>query len=115
MSRKQNAPELTATAEGTEVVRPRPSHDARPLDWGHAVDAAAARLEESWVSPDLTGYMAASGLADEFAATLCAYGMVADEVAHMHDRMDETPIPLTPTEPTSPILGVAAREVAVAK
>jgi len=67
------------------VSRP---HDARPLDWGHVVDAAAARLEESWVRPDSTGHMLASGLADELAATLCAYGMVASEIDHMHDHED---------------------------
>jgi len=64
-------------------------HDPPPLDWGQAVDAAAARLDESWVRPDATGHMLASGLADELAATLCAYGMVAAEVDHMHDRADD--------------------------
>jgi hypothetical protein len=64
----------------------------RLLDWGHVVDVAAARLEESWVSPDMTGFMMTSGLADEFAATLCAYGMAAAEA----DRMLESqtaPVP----------------------
>jgi hypothetical protein len=70
----------------TPVVSP---HDPAPLDWSQAVDAAAARLEESWVRPDVTGYMLASGLADEFAATLCAYGMMTAEVAHMHEHIDE--------------------------
>jgi len=64
-------------------------HDPRALDWGQAVDAAAARLEESWIKPDTTGHMLASGLADELAATLCAYGMVASEVKHMHDHADQ--------------------------
>jgi hypothetical protein len=70
------------------VIRP---HDPRPLDWGHVVDAAAARLEESWVRPDDSGHMLASGLAEELASTLCAYGMVAAEVDHMHDRADWLP------------------------
>jgi hypothetical protein len=70
------------------AIRP---HDPRPLDWGHVVDAAAARLEESWVRPDSTGHMLASGLAEELAATLCAYGMVAAEVDHMHDHEDALP------------------------
>jgi len=70
------------------VIRP---HDPRPLDWGHVVDAAAARLEESWVRPDNTGHMLASGLAGELAATLCAYGMSAAEVDHMHDHADALP------------------------
>ncbi|HEX3992856.1 MAG TPA: hypothetical protein VHX39_16925 [Acetobacteraceae bacterium] len=67
------------------------AHDPRPLDWGHVVDAAAARLEESWVRPDSTGHMLASGLAEELAATLCAYGMVAMEVDHMHDHEGANP------------------------
>jgi hypothetical protein len=70
------------------VIRP---HDPRPLDWSHVVDAAAARLEESWVRPDDSGHMLASGLAEELAATLCAYGMVAAEVDHMHDHADWHP------------------------
>jgi hypothetical protein len=70
----------------------------RPLDWGHAVDAAAARLEESWVRPDATGHMLASGLAGELAATLCAYGMVAAEVDHMHGQESGSPI----SQPTLP-------------
>ena len=119
MSRKQNLPDLAATADGFEAVDPRaiPLRDARPLDWGQVVDAAAARLEESWVRPDATGYMAASGLADEFAATLCAYGMVADEVEHMRDRMDETPTheATAPVEPTSATRGMAPGEVAATK
>jgi len=74
------------TGTTVEPVRPR---DPAPLDWGQAVDAAAARLEESWVRPDVTGYMLASGLAGELAATLCAYGMMTAEVAHMHAHIDE--------------------------
>jgi len=66
-------------------------HVPRPLDWGHVVDAAAARLEESWVHPDTTGHMVASGLAGELAATLCAYGMEAEEVDHMNDMADALP------------------------
>ena len=64
------------------------AHEPRPLEWGLVVDAAAARLEESWVRPDNTGHMLASGLADELAATLCAYGMSAAEVDHMNDHAD---------------------------
>jgi len=81
-------------SEGLQLTVPDaviPAHDPRPLDWGHVVDAAAARLEESWVRPDNTGHMLASGLAEELAATLCAYGMVAMEVDHMHDHEDAHP------------------------
>ncbi|MGD0432145.1 MAG: hypothetical protein ABSA58_13740 [Acetobacteraceae bacterium] len=66
------------------------SQDCGPIDWADAVDAAAARLIETWVNPDTTDHIVASGLADEFAATLCAYGMAPAEVAHhMQDHMDE--------------------------
>jgi hypothetical protein len=68
----------------------RPSNSG-PLAWADAVDAAAARLIGSWVNPDTADHMVASGLADEFAATLCAYGMAPAEVAHhMRDRPHET-------------------------
>lgn len=70
----------------------------RPLDWSHVVDAAAARLGEAWVRPDATGYMLTSGLADEFAATLCAYGMAAAEADHMHDRTDQPLVEPAPAE-----------------
>ena len=41
-----------------------------------------------WVRPDETGRMLSSGMADEFAATLCAFGMVAEEVVHMQVHSD---------------------------
>jgi len=81
------------------VVDPAPDRGPIPfgqpanrgvLDWADAVDAAAARLIGSWVNPDTTDHMVASGLADEFAATLCAYGMAPAEVAHhLQDLPDD--------------------------
>jgi hypothetical protein len=92
---------VTEQSEAAGMPAPPPDlairpHDPRPLDWGHVVDAAAARLEESWVRPDSTGHMLASGLAEELAATLCAYGMSAAEVDHMHDHEDALPVDLRP-------------------
>lgn len=94
-SLEQAKPAGVPAAVDDRVVRPPP---ARPLDWSHAVNAAAARLEESWVRPDSTGHMLASGLAEELAATLCAFGMVASEVDHMRGHAvaaadDEPPPP----------------------
>jgi hypothetical protein len=63
-------------------------HDPPPLDWRHAVDAAGARLDESWVCPDTTGYMIASGLAVELAAMLSAFGQTAAEAEHMRLRTE---------------------------
>lgn len=91
---KVPARSVTEQSAADSVAAPVPDvrqHDPRPLDWGHVVDAAAARLEESWVRPDSTGHMLASGLAGELAATLCAYGMVAAEVDHMYDHADAQP------------------------
>ena len=73
-------------SDASASQEPALARNPRPVDWGHVVDAAAARLEESWVHPDTTGNMLASGLADELAATLCAYGMEAAEVDHMRDH-----------------------------
>ncbi len=71
---------------------------AADLEWADAVHAAAARLSETSVVPATEAGMVESGLADEFAATLCAYGLASDEVAHhAHDR---TADPLA--EPTAP-------------
>jgi hypothetical protein len=61
-----------------------------PLDWDHALEAAAARLIESSIEPDTIAHMEASGQANEFAATLCAYGLLVEEVEHMHRREDDT-------------------------
>jgi len=66
----------------------RPPRDPAPLDWPQAVAAAAARLDESWVRPDTTGHMVASGLAGELAATLSAYGMTVAEAVHMRLHLD---------------------------
>ncbi len=61
------------------------------LDWGHAVEAAAARLEESWTRSGATGHTMVYGLAEELAATLCAYGMMGAEIEHMHDHAEVSP------------------------
>ena len=95
VTEQPDAAGLPAPASDSVVL----PHDPRPLDWGHVVDAAAARLEESWVRPDTTGHMLASGLAEELAATLCAYGMVAAEVDHMHDHGDALPAGQQPPPP----------------
>ena len=81
---RPDAARIAAQDGGEDPTRPPAGR--QPLDWGDAVDAATARLEESWVRPDATGHMLSSGLADEFAATLCAFGMVAAELDHMHDH-----------------------------
>lgn len=75
-----------------------------PLDWGHARTVAAARLVESSIEHDNVAHTAASGMADEFAAQLCAYGLFADEVVHMHShddapREDERVTPQPPANP----------------
>jgi hypothetical protein len=78
----------TLSTAAQALVRESLPLDPPPLDWPHAVNAAAARLNESWVRPDTTGYMEASGLAVELAATLSAYGMTAAEADHMRGRVD---------------------------
>jgi hypothetical protein len=72
--------------------------DADPLDWDHALEAAAARLIESSIEPDTIAHMETSGQANEFAATLCAYGLLVEEVEHMHRREDDAKV----TQPTAP-------------
>lgn len=93
--------------ERHQGIDQRRSH---PLDWSQAVAAAAARLEENWGPPDLTGHMLASGLADELAATLCAYGMVAAEVDHMHVRANG--LAADRRAPAKPALDTPARSAA---
>ena len=85
------SPAITVSGPDASVGLPESVsiYGQRPVDWEHVVDAAAARLEESWIRPDATGHMMTSGLAEEFAATLCAYGMAAAETDHMQGRMDE--------------------------
>jgi hypothetical protein len=84
----ENNKTLPAPVVEPAAVRVAQAEDRPPLDWGHAVDAAAARLEEVWSRPDPEGHMLALGLADELAATLSAYHMTAAEADHRQDRAD---------------------------
>jgi hypothetical protein len=65
-----------------------PAETPELVDWEHALQAASARLIESSIEHDTLAHMEASGMAEEFAAQLCAYGLVADELDHMHKRED---------------------------
>jgi hypothetical protein len=58
------------------------------LDWQRALEVASARLIESSIEHDTPAHMEASGMAEEFAAQLCAYGLVEEELNHMHKRED---------------------------
>jgi hypothetical protein len=57
------------------------SLQAPRLDWGRAVRAATARLDEGWELPETKCDPAVE---EELAAFLCAYGVLGDEV----DRID---------------------------
>jgi|HubBroStandDraft_1064217.scaffolds.fasta_scaffold152721_1 hypothetical protein len=83
------------------TVEPDDGGSNDPLDWDHALEAAAARLIEASIEPDTIAHMEESGQANEFAATLCAYGLLVEEVEHMHRREDDAKAtqPATPGRP----------------
>jgi hypothetical protein len=57
------------------------------LEWGDALEAAAARLIETALEHDNLAHMEQSVMANELAAQLCAYGLAMGEVEHklVHD------------------------------
>jgi hypothetical protein len=59
-----------------------------PLDWDCVLEVASARLIESSIEHDTIDHMKASGMADDFAAQLCAYGLAAGELVHMHRHVE---------------------------
>jgi hypothetical protein len=56
------------------------SLQALRLDWGQAVRATTARLDEGWELPETKCDPAVE---EELAALLCAYGVLGDEVGRM--------------------------------
>jgi hypothetical protein len=60
--------------------------ERRPLDWSEAVRAADARLAEQQIEPGSPA-RPAEGEAEELAALICAYGLLAGEVDHMRARI----------------------------
>src|ERR1019366_4049097 len=79
------APELHVAQFDHSLVR-------RPLDWGQAVRAAAARLNESRVLPDTNDQSVVEGMAERLAPLLVAYGKLAEEVDRMQAGADESPV-----------------------
>jgi hypothetical protein len=104
-SMRVNRPTIVGgnTAQRHRLVRPPPpvpepgeirfNHpiESRPLDWEHAVRAAAGRLSEKWVLSDTIRHPVMDGLARQLAALLCAYGMLPAEVERMETHADEPP------------------------
>jgi hypothetical protein len=81
----------TAARKRRPPPQPASGESAEPpelVDWEHALEAASARLIESSIEHDTLTHMEASGMAGEFAAQLCAYGLVTEELDHMHKRED---------------------------
>lgn len=56
------------------------SAPALPLDWDHALHAAAARLKEQYVLPETADHPLLAGEVQWLAVLLCAYGRLAEEV-----------------------------------
>jgi hypothetical protein len=79
-ARKRRPPPQPAAGE--------PAESPELLDWEHALEVASARLIESSIARDTLAHMEASGMAEEFAAELCAYGLVEEELRQMHKRED---------------------------
>ncbi len=80
-----------------DIARHNHPPEPGPLDWGHAVRAAKARLKEQYVLPDTASDPLLADEIEWLAALLCAYSKLADEVDRMQARMDEPPVGKRPT------------------
>jgi len=66
-----------------------PTRDGRrPLDFAFALDAATARLNEQVFGAEPADPLAESGMRQELASALCAFGELANEADHMRTRAD---------------------------
>jgi hypothetical protein len=73
-------PDAVASEAGMDMNGLNYSLQAPRLDWGQAVRAATARLDEGWELPETKCDPAVE---EEFAALLCAYGVLGDEVGRI--------------------------------
>lgn len=69
-----------------------PPSSARPLDWGHAVRAAASRLKAQHDLPETENHPLLAAEAQCLAALMCAYGKFAPEAERPPARAAE-PLP----------------------
>jgi hypothetical protein len=87
------------------------SPEPRPLDWDQAVCVAAALLDDGWVLSETRCYPAVTGLVEELAAFLCAYGLLEDGVDRASVRAGRWPVVTRPTHdhPRGPSVDGLAR------
>ncbi len=80
------APRLEGPRPTAEMsaTGPTPSHEPSPLNWQHALDAAAARVNEKWIIPETGSHPSVDLMGEELAALLCAYGFLTEESDRMH-------------------------------
>jgi len=78
-------PDALACEAGMDMNGLNHSLRAPRLDWGQAVRAATARLDEGWELPETKCDPAVE---EEFAALLCAYGVLGDEVGRIDPGLE---------------------------
>ena len=64
---------------------------ARPMDWDDAMSAAGALVDELRPSAENQDEPVVTGLVEELAAFLCAYGLLPHEVSHEQVRPGQRP------------------------
>jgi hypothetical protein len=95
-ARTPERPDAAGAIASSDVSHTILPHDPPPLTIEQAIDIAEARLDEAWFQPDARHHMVESGLAQEFAATLCAYGLIEEEREHTRDRKEPRPADAPP-------------------
>jgi hypothetical protein len=86
-----STPATSAKAPEPDGHRLRNSPEPGPLDWDAAVRAASALLHRQSAPPGSIGDPAATDMAHDLAARLCAYDELASAVDHMLTQADFPP------------------------
>jgi hypothetical protein len=93
------APEETVLPEWTTDDRRdnlNLSLESHPIDWDEAMGIATTLLHEGWASPETECEPAVTGLVEELAGFLCAYGLLPDDMDCEHVRSGKWPVPKRP-------------------
>jgi hypothetical protein len=71
---EQSGAKMSVVRSGWDAG-PNDSRTPRHLDWQHAVCVATALISDKWVLPETACNAAITGMGEELAPLLCAYGL----------------------------------------
>lgn len=85
-----------AWTTGDEMGGLNLSLESHPIDWDEAMGIATALLHEGWASPETECQPVVTGLVEELAGFLCAYGLLPDDMDCERVRSGQWPVPKRP-------------------